>query len=254
MSPESQVIVKPSLEALALEAADRFQRSAADSIAAAGCFSVALSGGSTPRAFYRALAESPFRDGIEWSRVYLFWGDERFVPADHPDSNYRMAREAFVSRVPIPGENVHPIPTDAAHPEAAAAQYEDTLRRCFSLSGGETPRFDLILLGLGPDAHTASLFPESPVLDQDEHLVAATYVQKLAAWRITLTSPVLCSAAHVIFLVAGPDKAAVLRDVVDGPYDPHRFPAQLVRPKNGDLTWLVDDAAASLLSAGLKRP
>jgi len=252
MSAKAQVIVKPSPEALALEAADRFRRLATDSIATAGSFFVALSGGSTPRSLYRLLAESPFRDGIEWSGVHLFWGDERFVPADNPDSNYRAAREAFVSRVPIPPGNVRPIPTEAADPEAAAAQYEDTLRRSFSLSGGETPRFDLILLGLGPDAHTASLFPESPALDEHKHLVVATYVAKLAAWRITLTPPVLRSAHHVMFLIAGGDKAAVLRDVLEGPYDPRELPAQLAQPNEGDLTWLVDEAAASLLSAGLK--
>jgi len=252
MSAKPKVVVLPSPPKLSREAATRFQRLASESIAVARRFSVALSGGSTPLALYRLLAEAPLREAIDWSRVHLFWGDERFVPLDHPDSNYGAAREAFVSRVPIPAENVHPIPTEVADPETAATQYEDTLRRFFSLSEGDIPRFDLVLLGLGPEGHTASLFPESAALDEHKRLVVATFVSKLAAWRVTLTPPVLSSARQVMFLVAGPDKAAVLRDVLEGPYDPHRLPAQLVRPPDGDLIWLVDEAAASLLSAGLK--
>jgi 6-phosphogluconolactonase len=252
VSTKPQIVVRPSLEALSREAAARLQRLAAESIAAAGRFSVALSGGSTPLVLYRLLAEASFREAIDWSRVHLFWGDERFVPARDPDSNYGAAREAFVSRVPIPADNVHPILTDTADPETAAAQYEDTLRRFFSLSEGEMPRFDLILLGLGPEGHTASLFPGSAALDENKRPVVATYVPKLAAWRVTLTPPVLRCARNVMFLVAGPDKATVLRGVFEGPYDPHSLPAQLVRPEKGNLTWLVDEAAASLLSAGLK--
>jgi len=247
VSVKPQVVVQPSLEALSREAAARFQRLAVQSIASAGRYSVALSGGSTPLVLYRLLAEPPFRGAIDWVGVHLFWGDERFVPPDHPDNNYRAALEALVRRVPIPTENVHRIPTEATEPEAAAAQYEDTLRRFFAAPEGEVPRFDLVLLGLGPDGHTASLFPGSPALQEDSHLVVATYVPNLAAWRITLTLPVLLCARHVIFLVSGPDKAAVLRDVLDGPHDPQRLPAQLVRPQDGDLTWLVDEAAASLL-------
>ena len=247
MPAEPQIVVKATLEELSREAAARFQRLAAESIAAAGRFTVALSGGSTPRALYRLLAEPPSRDAIDWPRVHLFWGDERFVPADHPDSNYRLAREAFITRVPIPPENVHPIPTKGGDPEAAADQYEETLRRFLVPLEGEMPRFDLVLLGLGADGHTASLFPASPALDEDRCLVVATYVPKLAAWRLTLTPPVLRRARHVIFLVCGPDKASPLREVLQGPYAPHRLPAQLVRPEEGDLTWLVDEAAASLL-------
>jgi len=244
---EPRVVIQPSLEALACEAAARFQRLAAESIAAAGRFSVALSGGSTPRAPYRLLSEPPLREAIDWARLHLFWGDERFVPADHPDSNYRLAQEAFISRVPIPAGNVHPMPTEGGDPEAAAAQYEETLRRFFVPPEGEWPRFDLVLLGLGADGHTASLFPGSPALDEHSRLVAATHVKKLAAWRLTLTPPVLRVARHVIFLVCGPDKASALRDVLQEPYDPRRLPAQVVQPDEGDVTWLVDEAAASLL-------
>jgi 6-phosphogluconolactonase len=249
---EPRVVVKASLEEVGGEAAARFRRLAAESIAATGRFFVALSGGSTPRALYRSLAEPPSRDAIDWPRVHLFWGDERFVPADHPDSNYRLAREAFISRVPIPTGNVHPFPADAADPQTAAAQYDETLRRFFASPEREAPRFDLILLGLGADGHTASLFPGSPALDEDGRLAVAAYVPKLDAWRLTLTPSVLRAARHIIFLVAGLDKASALREVLQGPYDPHRLPAQLARPEDGDLTWLVDEAAASLLDEALQ--
>jgi 6-phosphogluconolactonase len=243
MAAEPEIIVAPDLRELSREAAARFQRLAADRIAAAGRFSVALSGGSTPRALYRLLGEPPFHETIDWPRVHLFWGDERFVPPDHPDSNYRLAQEAFISTVPIPAGNVHPMPTEGSDPHAAAARYEETLRRFFA----SRPRFDLVLLGLGADGHTASLFPGSPALDEDGRLVVAVYVPKLDAWRLTLTPPALRSARHVMFLVSGLDKASVLREVMEGPYDPHRLPAHLVRPETGELTWLVDEAAASLL-------
>ena len=250
MATQPQIVVKPNLEEVSREAAARLQRLAAESVVAAGRFSVALSGGSTPRALYELLAEPPFRETIDWPRVHLFWGDERFVSADHPDSNYRLAREALISKVPIPSLNVHPIPTEDSDPEAAAARYEETLRHFFVLSEGDVPRFDLVFLGLGADGHTASLFPGSPALSESHRLVVATYVQKLAAWRLTLTPPVLRAARHVIFLVCGPDKASALQEVLKGPYDPQRLPAQLVRPEEGSLTWLVDEAAASLLRRG----
>jgi 6-phosphogluconolactonase len=243
MAADPAIFVAPDLRELSREAAASFQRLAAESIAAAGRFSVALSGGSTPGALYRLLSEPPFREAIAWPRVHLFWGDERFVPADHPDSNYRLAREAFISRVPIPAGNVHPMPTEGSDPDAAAARYEETLRRFFA----PPPRFDLVLLGLGADGHTASLFPGSPALDEDGRLVVAVHVPKLDTWRLTLTPPALRSARHVMILVSGLDKASVLREVMEGPYDPHRLPAQLVRPQGGELTWLVDEAAASLL-------
>ncbi|HJX61549.1 MAG TPA: 6-phosphogluconolactonase, partial [Dehalococcoidia bacterium] len=169
------------------------------------------------------------------------------VPADHLDSNYRLAQEAFISTVPIPAGNVHPMPTEGSDPNAAAARYEETLRRFFAPPEGEPPRLDLVLLGLGADGHTASLFPGSPALHEDGRLVVAVHVPKLDAWRLTLTPPVLRSARHIVLLVSGSDKASVLREVLEGPYDPHRLPAQLVRPQGGELTWLVDEAAASLL-------
>jgi 6-phosphogluconolactonase len=249
VSTEPEVSVHPSLEALSREAASRFQRLAAESIAGAGRFSVALSGGSTPRGLYRLLGEPPLREAIDWPRVHLFWGDERFVPLDHPDSNYRLAREEFIGRVPIPSANVYPVPTESGDPQTAATRYEETLRRFFV---AQRPRFDLVLLGLGVDGHTASLFPGSPALDERERLVAATQVPKLDAWRITLTPAALSSARCAAFLVSGSDKASAVRETLEGPYDPHRLPAQLVRPEEGELVWLLDEAAAGLLSPGLK--
>jgi len=247
MAAKPQIVIKANLEDVGREAAARFEQLAAQSIPANGRFSVALSGGSTPIALYRLLAEPPFSRTIDWPHVHLFWGDERFVPADHPESNYRLARETLITRVPIPAENVHPMPTEGNDPEAAAARYQETLRRSFVLSEGEAPRFDLVLLGLGADGHTASLFPGSPALNDDQRLVAAAYVSKLDTWRLTLTPSVLNRARHVLFLVCGSDKALTLRQALQGPYDPQRLPAQLVRPPEGAVTWLVDEAAASLL-------
>ncbi len=246
MAAEPRIVVRPTLEEVSREAAACFERLAAENIAAAGRFAVALSGGTTPVALYRLLAEPPFCQAIEWSGVHLFWGDERFVPPDHPDSNYRLAREAFISKVPIPAMNVHPMPTEG-DPETAAAQYETTLRRFFALSRGEAPQFGLILLGLGPDGHTASLFPGSAALSEAERLVVAIYVQKLAAWRLTLTPPVLRAARRAIFLVSGADKAPTLQAVVEGPYNPQRLPAQMLGTDEGRVTWMVDEAAARLL-------
>jgi len=246
MAAKPQVVVKGNLQEVSREAAELFARLAAESVASNGRFSVALSGGSTPIALYRLLAEPPFSRTIDWPHVHFFWGDERFVPADHPESNYRLARETLISRVPIPAENVHPVPTEGNDPEAAAARYQETLRRFFVLPEGEAPRFDLVLLGLGADGHTASLFPQSPALNE-QSLVAATYISKLDAWRLTLTPSVLNRARHVLFLVCGSEKASALRQALQGPYDPQRSPAQLIRPQEGDVTWLVDEAAASLL-------
>lgn len=228
---------------LARAAAEEFTRRAADAARARSRFSVALSGGSTPRRLYRLLADpaQPFRDRIDWSATYVFWGDERHVPPDHPDSNYRMAREALLDVVPLPAGNVHRMRGEEADAAHAARSYEEELRSFFS----GPPRFDLVLLGLGADAHTASLFPGSEAVREREHWVVAPWVEKLASWRLTLTPAVFDRAAAVIFLVQGEEKAEALRAVLEGDPDPDRYPAQAVRPESGDLLWLVDDAAAS---------
>jgi 6-phosphogluconolactonase len=178
---------------------------------------------------------------VDWARVHVFWGDERCVPPDHPESNYRLAREALLDHVPLPPANVHRIPTEQ-EPVQAAADYEQTLRRFFG--PGSVPRFDLVLLGLGTDGHTASLFPGTPAVHEYERWVVAHYVSSLPAWRVTLTPAVLNAADQVTFLVAGEEKAGALKQVLAGPYQPDVLPAQVVRPAGGSLLWLVDDAAA----------
>lgn len=236
-----------STEDLYQKAAALFVRLAVEAISTQGHFRVALSGGSTPRGVYRLLAEPALQEQIPWPQVQVFWGDERCVPFTHPESNYRMAKETLISRVPIAAENVHRIPSEQA-PAQAASAYEQTLREAFTLSTDAVPRFDLIFLGMGPDGHTASLFPGTAGLLEHRRLVIAHYVEKLKAWRVTLTTPVLNQAAHVVFLVCGADKATTLRDVFRGAYEPEQLPAQLIQPANGTLLWLVDADAAGLLT------
>lgn len=227
-------------------AAELFAQRAQAAFWSQGRFMVALAGGSTPRPVYARLATPGFRVTIPWEATHLFWGDERCVPPDHPNSNYHMAMEGLLSKVPVPPENIHRMAGEQP-PDAAADAYAETLRHVFSLTGDETPRFDLILLGLGGDGHTASLFPHTEVLHDQTRLVAAHYVEKLATFRLTLTPPVINNAALVVFLVAGAGKAETLRRVLEGPYEPDELPAQIARPVHGHLVWLVDRAAASML-------
>jgi 6-phosphogluconolactonase len=210
-----------------------------------GYFAVALSGGSTPRALFELLAAPQNAQHIGWSKVHVFWGDERTVPPDHPDSNYRMAKEALLDHVALPASSVHRMPGEV-EPVQAAAEYEQILRSFFAARAGKV-RFDLILLGMGDDGHTASLFPHTAALDETERLVAANYVPKLDTWRITLTAPAINSAAHIAFLVSGAGKADVLRRVLQGPRQPHELPSQMIQPVDGELVWLLDRAAAGRL-------
>ena len=226
------------------EAAREFQRTAQSAIAGHGRFAVALSGGNTPRAVYSLLAEQHSAD-LPWDRVHVFFGDERYVPPDHVDSNYRMAREALLSRVPIPPENVHRVRTEL-DPESAARDYETQLQAFFGVSNQSVPQFDLIMLGLGDDGHTASLFPGTSALAETKRLVVAVWVEKFKTFRLTLTFPVVNRAAEVLFLVAGQGKAQVLKDVLS-PSAASLLPAQRVQPTDGHLLWLVDHDAARLL-------
>ena len=212
---------------------------------------LALAGGRTPEALYRLLAETPNRETIDWGRVEIFWGDERCVPTDHPDSNYRMAREALLRHVPIPGAQIHRMPSELADAEEAAMAYERALRGVFNLEADQFPSFDLLLLGMGFDGHTASLFPGSPALRERTRLVVAPWVETVGAHRLTLTMPALIGAANTLLLVSGFDKAATLRDVLEGRHLPERFPVQGLRDSRGSVTWLVDRDAASAL--GLPR-
>ncbi len=225
-------------------AAEAIVSDAARAVAERGRFDWALAGGSTPRALYRLLADDPYRARLPWNAIHFYWGDERHVPPDHADSNYRMAREAMLDRVPVPAENVHRIPAERPDAAVAAAEYEATLRAIFTVAAGEWPRFDLVQLGLGPEGHTASLFPGSPLLAERERWVAAPWVEAQQTFRITLTPPVLNHARRAMFLVSGDEKAAALHAVLEGPREPAVYPAQIVA---GNRLWLVDRAAARLL-------
>jgi 6-phosphogluconolactonase len=231
-------------EAVARASAELFARVAREAVDERGAFSVALSGGTTPRRVYELLAGEEFRADVPWSSVHVFFGDERAVPADHAESNYRMAGEALLSRVTIPAENVHRIEGlgDAA---ANASNYEAVMRRFF----GDTdwPRFDLIFLGMGDDGHTASLFPNTTALEESRAWVTANWVEKFNAWRITLTANAINASRRVVFLVTGASKAERLREVLNGARDPSRLPSQMIRPTDGALAWYVDRAAAAKL-------
>ncbi len=240
------LVVSRDAAALTTRAAELFVTLAERAAAEEGTrFTVALSGGSTPKSLYSLLATPAYARQIPWERVHVFWGDERHVAPDDAESNYRMAREALLSKVAIPAENVHRIRAEIPDAADAAATYEADLRGFFSLQPDETPRFDLVLLGLGPDGHTASLFPGTDAPHDTDSLVAAVWVEKLNAHRITLTAPVLNNAATVAFLVAGAEKADVVRQVLDGPREPDTLPAQLIAPTDGDLLWFLDEAAAA---------
>jgi 6-phosphogluconolactonase len=234
-------------EALSEAAANEFLRLAREAVASRGRFTVALSGGSTPRRLYQLLAGPPWRSGVDWGRVIFFWGDERCVPPDHPDSNYRMAREALLDHVPIPPENVHRFEAERPDHDAVARDYQNLLASSFGIdSAGPPPAFDLVLLGMGPDGHTASLFPDTLALNETVRWAVANHVPKFGADRLTLTYPVLNRGREVLFLIAGADKAVVLREALEGHSDPPRFPFLRVRPE-GDLFWFLDRAAAPSL-------
>jgi 6-phosphogluconolactonase len=228
-------------------AAEEVIRTANKAVAQNGRFTIALSGGSTPKNLYNLLATNA-RTALPWDRMFFFWGDERHVPPDDPDSNYRMADEAMLSKIPVAAGNVFRMPTENPDAAAVAESYEKTIRQFFKLQPGEFPRFDLVLLGMGPDGHTASLFPGTAALQEKTRLVVANWVEKLKTHRLSFTLPVLNAAHCVVFLVGGTDKATVLRAVLeeDGPGEQN--PAKLVNPTDGALIWLVDRAAASALS------
>jgi 6-phosphogluconolactonase len=237
-----RLLVCPNAEAVANSAAELFVKLAARAVVERGRFRTALSGGSTPRRTYELLATPHWRSQVAWEKVDIFWGDERYVPPDDPESNYRMVQDALLQHVPVPAGNVHRVPTELA-PEAATKTYEEEIRRSFGVTSS-IPEFDLIFLGLGTNGHTASLFPGSPLLHETSRLVAAEFVAEAKMWRLTVTLPLLNQGQTVAFLVAGEGKADILREVLTGAFDPDRLPAQLVRPEKGELLWIVDQAAA----------
>jgi 6-phosphogluconolactonase len=245
-SVEIRILITP--QELFAAAAEEVMRAANEAVAERGRFTIALSGGSTPKSLYTLLATNA-RSSLPWDRMFFFWGDERHVPATDPESNYRMVDEAMLSKIPVAASNVFRVPTENPDAAAVAEAYEQTLLRFFALQPGQIPRFDLILLGIGPDGHTASLFPGTAALQEKSRLVVANWVEKLKTSRISFTFPVLNAANCVAFLVSGTDKAPALKSVLEGDAPGEQFPAKLVRPANGKLIWLVDRAAASALSS-----
>jgi 6-phosphogluconolactonase len=229
-------------------AAEEVVRTANEAVAQLGRFTIALAGGSTPKSLYNLLATNA-RTTLPWDRMFFFWGDERHVPPTDPESNYRMVEEAMLSKVPVPPGNVFRIKTENPEAAAAAEGYEKAIWKFFALEPGQFPRFDLILLGMGPDGHTASLFPGTTALQEKSRLVVANWVEKMKTHRISLTLPVLNAARCVTFLVSGTDKAPALKAVVEEDVPAEQYPAKLVKPSDGKLIWLIDRAAASQLTS-----
>jgi 6-phosphogluconolactonase len=242
-------VVLSGPEAVAREAANRILKIAGEAVSERNEFRVVLSGGSTPRRLYEMLAAEPFRTRLAWSRVRFFWGDERCVGPDDPDSNFRMAREALLDPLGVTESNIHRMRGEASVPDHAAREYETDMRKLFGLGpDAPPPAFDVVLLGMGADGHTASLFPGTDGLRETKRWVVANPVPKLNTTRLTLTVPILNRAARIIFMVTGADKSKALSEVLEGPFEPERLPSQLIRPESGNLVWIMDEAAA----AGLK--
>jgi 6-phosphogluconolactonase len=242
------------VQALSEAAAQEWVRCAGEAVAARGRFTIALSGGSTPKRLYQLLTKEPFRSQLDWGRIEIFWGDERCVPPDHPDSNYRMTREAMLDHLPIPAEHIHRMEAERSDLDAAARDYQDVLARVFygKSTGPEPPALDLVLLGMGPDGHTASLFPHTDALRETLRWVVPNHVPQLNTDRLTMTRPILNRAREVLFLVAGADKAERLTEVLAGPADPDRLPSQSIQP-SGQLVWFIDRAAAARLPSSVAR-
>ena len=234
---------------IARRAAADVVRIAGDAVAAHGAFTVALSGGSTPKVLYALLAEHPsLRNSLPWDKMKVFFGDERHVGPGHADSNFQMATDAMLSKVSLRPDQVHRIKGEYPDTAQAAAEYEEVIRREFGLQAGVFPRFDLILLGMGSEGHTLSLFPGTKALNETQRIVTSNWVGKLCADRVTLTAAATNNAANVIFMITGADKACALKSVLEGPHEPEQLPAQMIQPANGNVSWLVDQAAGSLLS------
>jgi 6-phosphogluconolactonase len=234
IKPEIKVL--PDLSAIAHEAAERIV-----ALAKSGDpFSLVLSGGSTPKTLYQLLASDEYRKQIDWNKVEIYFGDERCVPPDDPQSNFRMASEAMLSKLPIPEKNIHRMRGEI-DPQAAAKEYGQLLKEKFGDGGA-----DVVLLGMGPDGHTGSLFPGTEAVSETKHRCVAIFVQKLNMWRITMTAPFFNRAKNVLVLVSGAEKAATLEQVLHGPRDVQKTPIQLIAPTAGTMIWLLDSAAAGM--------
>ncbi|HUO05107.1 MAG TPA: 6-phosphogluconolactonase [Candidatus Binataceae bacterium] len=243
---EPKVIILDDPQELYVRAAEEIAHIAGEAICMHGEFSICLSGGSTPAATYDLLA-TRFHHSVDWSEVQFFWGDERCVPPSDPESNFGMANRTMLDKLALPPDQIHRMRGEES-PAAAAAAYEDELRKHFRVGPGEFPRFDLVILGIGENRHTASLFPGDAAIHESTRLVVPVEVDAAPARRLTITPPVINSAERVMFLVAGQGKASAVKDIIEGPRDPDRFPAQIVAPEHGETFWMLDRAAASLLS------
>jgi len=250
---DPEIRIYSDLIALSGAAAELFAQAASARIAEAGYFAAALSGGSTPRQLYELLSTSPFSSRISWDRVHLFQVDERCVAPDHPESNFRMIRQALLAPARVPRRCFHRMAGEWEDPAEASHQYALELSATFPAREGDVPRFDLVILGMGADGHTASLFPDSPALEEAQLWVCPNRPKVKGLERITLTFPILNAAKQIMFLVAGADKAVTLARVLEGPYQPRNLPAQRIKPLDGRLLWYVDRAAAERLREGQGR-
>jgi 6-phosphogluconolactonase len=250
---QGEVRILTDAAAIAWRSAEEFVKAANAAVASRGVFNVAFAGGSTPRSLYSLLADdSGFRGQVPWEKLRIFFGDERHVPPDHKDSNYNMAREVMFSKAPLKPEQIARIKGEEADTEKAALEYEQVLRAYFQLKEGQLPRFDLVLLGMGDDGHTASLFPGTKALHPGSRIVVRNWVGKFYTERITLTAPAINQARLVVFSVTKADKAPALKAVLEGPYEPEQLPSQLIQLESGKVFWLVDPAAGSMLSVGIR--
>jgi 6-phosphogluconolactonase len=242
-----QIAIYPDTNTLSHEAAQFIVRLANEAIVTRGRFTIALSGGSTPKVLYGLLGDEPYRSQIDWVQVDIFWSDERCVPPDSEESNYYLAQQVLLNKIPIPAGQVHRMPADQPDRDAASQAYTEEMQRTFGTNG--IPNFDLIQLGMGPEGHTASLFPHQPSLHEQQRLVMPVSVPKPPPLRLTFTPPLLNAARQVLFLVTGAEKADAVQAVLEGEYDPDEYPAQIVRPDNGEVVWMLDNAAAAKLKS-----
>ncbi len=245
---QQDIRIYPTSPSLMEAAAQHVIRHAGRAVKARGTATLALAGGSTPKTLYALLATPPCRTQLDWTRIHFFWGDERHVPPDHRDSNYRMTHESFLRHMPVAPDHIHRVPSEIPDARIVASRYEDMIRRYFAVFAPDVPRFDCMLLGMGPDGHTASLFPGTQAVHEQHRLVAASWVDTLQTYRITCTPVLFNHARHVTFLIQGKHKAHMLRTALEGALQPDTCPVHSIRPRSGTLTWFVDEEAASELT------
>ena|SRR3982074_798954 len=252
-APQREIRIFKDSAAIARRAAEIFLETAQSAVDRSGIFSVALAGGSTPKLLYSLLATDPgFSSKLPWDKMQLFFGDERHVGPDDPQSNFKMAFDTMISKAPLKSEQVHRMKGEYPDTEQAAREYEQVLSAQFQLKDGQLPRFNLVLVGMGDEGHCLSLFPGTRALHAEGRTVVRNWVGKLYAERITITAPAANNAAMILFTVTGKEKALALKAVLEGPYEPDQLPSQLLQPTNGKLLWFVDEAAGNMLSSGIR--